>query len=325
MASKARPISTGAVVGIAITLAVLAFVGAMIVELASFGNSADPNQTAALVMMPFLAALFVLVFALIALFGLRNRQLQKDELARQKVVRAASEAAEREAKAQALRNARYRIDTIVQQTVSALEALPQLSTTTRLWVEDARGHFRARAFSPFWGSVEAGYVAAAHYGVLVDELSNGVPAYAASLSEYVSLGGADAVPSFPITMHSAEHLDAIRPALGELDRLTYSAQTDPVFAGIWEQRRTTAAVIAGFANLEAAVGRLSVQISSSVRSVSESVERSSAEVQNTISTSAALQASLQQSQSDALVELSRRAEQATWYLAQEHKRAIGWP
>jgi hypothetical protein len=324
MASGHRAISAGAVVGTAIALAVLAFIGGMVLELAIFGNTADPNQVAALVVMPFVAGFLALAFALFGLFGLRNRQLQSIKLAQKAVAQSAAAATEREAKAQAVRNARQRLDTLVQQSVAALEALPQLSTTARLRVDEARGHFDARAFSPFWSSVEAGYVAAGQYRILIDQLVGVATAYPATLREYVTLGGADAAPTFPVTSSAAEYFDAIQPTLGELDRVTYHAQTDPVFAGIWEQRRTTAAVVAGFANLEAAIGLLSTQIAASVRSASEAVERSNVTVQNTLATSAALQSAMQQAQSDSLVELSRRAEQATWYLKQEHNRATGW-
>lgn len=58
----------------------------------------------------------------------------------------------------------------------------------------------------------------------------------------------------------------------------YEAQRDPVFAQIREQRRTTAAVVAGFASLDHAVGRMGGAIAASVSDLAGTLEHAESTV-----------------------------------------------
>jgi len=64
----------------------------------------------------------------------------------------------------------------------------------------------------------------------------------------------------------------------KLDAVVYEAQKIPTFATIWEQRRTTTAVIEGFRNLEDAVDRMAKGLDSSLDGLGASLAASSDDV-----------------------------------------------
>ncbi|MGB5040125.1 MAG: hypothetical protein WBO67_04175, partial [Nitrospira sp.] len=103
--------------------------------------------------------------------------------------------------------------------------------------------------------------------------------HADEVARLAELGGnAGALAVFPVRIDQQRNQDLIDSATRSLSDMVYQAQKLPTFAQIWEQRRTTAAVVAGFSNLETAVSRLGSSLSGSIRSLSESLSASSSRV-----------------------------------------------
>ena len=90
--------------------------------------------------------------------------------------------------------------------------------------------------------------------------------------------------------------------------MVYQAQKLPTFAQIWEQRRTTAAVVAGFSNLETAVSRLGSSLSGSIRSLSESLSASSSRVDASVKQMSGSLTTLTQEQNRHLGDMARLSE-----------------
>jgi hypothetical protein len=75
--------------------------------------------------------------------------------------------------------------------------------------------------------------------------------------------------------------------LAKLDAIVYEAQKLPTFATIWEQRRTTAAVIDGFRNLEDAVNSMGARVAASMVHLGTQLLQSSGAVSGAVDRHAA--------------------------------------
>ena len=73
------------------------------------------------------------------------------------------------------------------------------------------------------------------------------------------------MPAFPIHLAQIKTIGVGEKLASALGETVYKAQKDQHFSVIWEQRRTTAAVIMGFRNLDEAVGGMSKVLARSVR------------------------------------------------------------
>ncbi|WP_455132957.1 hypothetical protein [Microbacterium aurum] len=251
---------------------------------------------------------------------------------RAKKDKAARDAAQyaRESKASQLKADLNRLSSDViaacDQSVDAFEQLPTDLSNARSWLSEARTHFANTAYSPFWHAIEQAYVCLGVYNqriATIDQLSH---RYMSAARDYQARGGRDVLPIFPVQLDAAKAADAAQGTSVHLGRLVYEAQRDPVFAQIWEQRRTTAAVVAGFANLEAAVDRMSGTLNASLGSLSSSVQSLSSEVSGMgaeLRDASARADAIGIAQLATQQQLNDRMNKAVFYLREEHKRAIG--
>ncbi|WKK72624.1 hypothetical protein Q0F99_06735 [Rathayibacter oskolensis] len=204
------------------------------------------------------------------------------------------------------------------EAVQAFEYLPTCLVNARGWSVEARQHFAYHAYSPFWAAIENAYDNLGHYNQRLNFIAELARGHAHAAAEYVRRGGTERLPAFPVHLDAARALDAAAPVLRTLNETVYEAQRDPVFAQIWEQRRTTVAVIAGFANLERAVNLMSSTIGASIRSLSAEVRGVGAEVSSASSTATALG----NSQLVVQQQLNAKIDSVVLSLREEEKRAL---
>ncbi len=139
-------------------------------------------------------------------------------------------------------------------------------------MEQATKHLEQRAFSPFWSSVESAYAALGQYLESLEAVRRSAEGHPRLIDAYHALGHHEAVEEFPVTLDAANATGTAEAIATPLQAMVYEAQRDPVFAQIWEQRRTTAAVVSGFRNLDHAVSSLAAAVGQSTARLVASVE-----------------------------------------------------
>lgn len=144
------------------------------------------------------------------------------------------------------------------------------------WLNQAATDYQANRFSPFWDAMRKATEQLAVYQDVTDNLARRV----SLIPSIVGAGhraGLEEMPALP-AIDVEGHRGSGTAAAGLLKELWNTAQSNFQFASIYEQRRTTEAVIAGLGSMQDAIGVLGDRIVGSVASLSaqwESVERTS--------------------------------------------------
>lgn len=199
-----------------------------------------------------------------------------------------------------------------ERAVGWFARMPGHLTSARTFRNEAASSFEDGAYSPFWAAIERSYAEVAQYRECVRQVADLSSQHAEAVA---ALAAAKQHPSalaqFPVHLEVDNVRRVIDTATADLSALAYQAQRDATFALIWEQRRTTAAVIAGFTNLEAAIQGMR-------GAVVESLDRMGLELQHNSSQIKASMISLSLSNtshnntgqnSDTMRQLARRADQ----------------
>lgn len=131
---------------------------------------------------------------------------------------------------------------------------------------------------PFWEAIESALGFVGHHNekvVGIERLAREYSSTIRSSSEWLN-GGTVSFPAFPDGLLLGE--EAATPVLERIGRCVYDAQRDPHFAVIFEMRRNTAAVIAGFQGVTAAITGLSMQIHQAYGAMGSSLNDVSASI-----------------------------------------------
>lgn len=135
------------------------------------------------------------------------------------------------------------------------------------WIDAMKTHRQNHALSPFWESVEGGLISIAAYLASIRQIIDLSNAHHEACTAYRKNGGVSSqLPAFPIAASTVD----VRAALErkrQLDEIIYQAQTDYEFATIFEQRRTTTAVIVGFRDLNSAIQELPAALETAHRNL----------------------------------------------------------
>jgi len=152
--------------------------------------------------------------------------------------------------------------------------LPQLLGHIHESFKSAEGHFDEKAYSPFWSSIERAYGGLAEYYANLLKLKGLAARHGELCSAFRRTYGTNGdLEQFPLSQDSVEAASSAADAAArKLGELVYRAQKITSFAIIWEQRRTTAAVVAGFGSLEQAVSTMSGRLNGAIASLAMSVE-----------------------------------------------------
>lgn len=156
------------------------------------------------------------------------------------------------------------------------EALRELLRKADMALDRAQIFFRERAFTPFWDSVENAVESLRNFDRRVDYISQSAKEYYGNLA-----GQEHTFPTFPLDSRDIPVPDV---ALKRLSEIIAIAQRDFQFAHIFEQRRTTSAIVTGFRNTQEAISCLRVDLMESLanlqRSLETGLEGISSDIQN---------------------------------------------
>ncbi|HZL04827.1 MAG TPA: hypothetical protein VFE45_05320 [Coriobacteriia bacterium] len=207
--------------------------------------------------------------------------------------------------------------------VRAFASLPDLLRAAELQGDNARDHFGNGAFSPFWECVEAAYGILGRYKATLDDIARLSGEYAANVSTHVRehTPTAHPFPRFPVSVNDARASAAAQDLEASLAKIVYEAQKQPTFALIWEQRRNTSVLIAGFTTLTTAVAGMRQTLSTAVNGLASTIESGSATVSQSV---ASLTVSQSQLGNEMLVQM-RRATTRLNEISELEKRAQGYP
>jgi hypothetical protein len=260
-------------------------------------------------------------------FGIKEGlNVQKEREARERAI-AQAERRHREEREAAREAARRSLQTRVTQNAreaaTRFLSLPNLLGAVEEQRDRAKDHYANGAFSPFWECVEAAYGILGTYKRALDDIARISRQYAVDVSSYVREYGAPTPPfsEFPVTVDDARAGAAAESLQASLAQIVYEAQKQPTFAMIWEQRRNTSVLIAGFTTLAAAVNGMKQTLSLAISGLESTIESSSTEVSSSVASLTAAHGGLGK-------ELLTQVSQATTRLNEIsalEKRAQGYP
>jgi methyl-accepting chemotaxis protein len=175
------------------------------------------------------------------------RELQAAEAARQA--------------AEATRQAEHegQIIAACNESVTAFEDIPKHLMSAEQLLDTADNEFQEGAFSPFWDSIER----ATHTLAAVD---NSIRLIGDRFNRYNALvkSFARVPPPFPVDPASARRLGSANATAIRLQTIVRKAQRNFQFSTIYEQRKTSKILIAGFNSLGDAIHGLGVRLEESI-------------------------------------------------------------
>jgi len=199
------------------------------------------------------------------------------------------------------------IESACLSAVRTFEALPALVDDASTRLDDARVHYSNGAFSPFWSAIETAYESLGAYADTLSRLQGLARDHRWNVKAYdITYGSDDTLPSFPVDLDAANATAVGQDLAKALSELVYEAQRQPTFATIWEQRRTTTVLIAGFKNLERAVQGMTMELDSRLRDLSTAVTAGAAATSRSISDAATTASLAAANQSRQLSDQSRQ-------------------
>lgn len=172
--------------------------------------------------------------------------------------------AEQQRENQAVVEAARKLDIIYIEQLTNLTTLRALLSQADTTLVHSDQLFKDRAFTPFWDSIEE----------VVDSLekfNQRVGLINTSAKQYYELleGREHSFPPFPVKSDQIPNPDTF---VRRLSQVIAVAHRDFQFASIYEQRKTTSAVVAGFRSMQEAITRLGEDIVSSISSLQDSLD-----------------------------------------------------
>jgi len=159
------------------------------------------------------------------------------------------------------------IDTVAEQSIAVFESLPSHLDAAENWLDDAEVDFAEGAFSPFWDSIENAARSLARFDEGIRHIKANSSRYTELIEKYDGRP-----PSFPVTRESVGRFDVGKVTANRMKAIVRSAQRNFQFAVIYEQRKTSQILVAGFTNLAQALEQMTWQITDSVDRLASSID-----------------------------------------------------
>lgn len=152
-------------------------------------------------------------------------------------------------------------------SVVAFESIPKDLMTAEQLLDTAAAEFQDGAFSPFWDSIERamGKLGAIDGSIkLITDRSDRYKTLAKSYSGQS--------PPFPVDPASAHRLATANETARRLQSIVRKAQRNFQFATIYEQRKTSEILIAGFTNLGEAIHGVGERLQQSIGFLGDQID-----------------------------------------------------
>ena len=157
-----------------------------------------------------------------------------------------------------------KVETIYGAQANNLTTLDSLLEQAEISIEQAQKLFKERAFTPFWDSIEDAVENLRQFDRRVGIINESAKEYYSHLS-----GREHTFPAFPV---KSEELPNPESLMKHLSERIAEAQRDFQFSSIFEQRRTTSAIVTGFRNTQEAITNLQNAVVSSLSDLQGSLE-----------------------------------------------------
>lgn len=135
------------------------------------------------------------------------------------------------------------------------------------YLKTAQTDLSDKVYAPFWEAIEGVANNLALFNSDVKALSSVSKEFSELYPSY-----AESVSPFPITPEDIDALIVAETVSNSMSVTVREAHKDPNYSALYEQRRTTAAVIEGFANLQEAINGMREEILSSIATMQETME-----------------------------------------------------
>ena len=145
-------------------------------------------------------------------------------------------------------------DILAKSEEIVYQILPYCEEAARQRLEKAKIEFSENVYSPFWSEIEEASKNLACYVEAVNQLCLNSEVYTYTLKRLSH--------NFPTPFPFATNISISSIVMSEYKKIIRTAQTNPTFSIIWEQRRNSAILIGGFRTLENAINNMSDEISS---------------------------------------------------------------
>jgi hypothetical protein len=175
------------------------------------------------------------------------------------------ESNERKAVENAIMDSHVCQEIILDVLPTQLASIEVLASKSKDLVGRAEVLFREGAFTPFWDSVDKTVGLLRSYDESIGEVRN------LSIKYYGLLEGRK--HNFPPFPSRGDDLPDLNPVFERLEAVIARAHRDFQFTQIYEQRKTTSAVLAGFASLNQAISHLREDIVDSIDGLRVSVDK----------------------------------------------------
>ena len=210
---------------------------------------------------------------------------------------------------------------VEEKAISLFELMPALLAETAYHLDRAEHDFGARAFAPFWDSIEQAARSLGRFDENTRALGDASTRYQGLVAHYKG-----SPPPFPVATTSISRLDLAATLIGRMEGIVRGAQRDFQFASIYEQRKTNQILVAGFRSLAHALQGMSAQLATSLQELSFKVDSVRWTIDSSMGTIDDRLVAIGQDFSKATAERSSRERTALEMLdnIQRHKRLDFW-
>ncbi|MGZ9829509.1 hypothetical protein ACXYTP_21575 [Tsukamurella ocularis] len=201
----------------------------------------------------------------------QRKMAEQQRLADEAAERTRREAYERERLHEQMQS---RLRATQRRAIQIKDSLPSLVGAVGASLSQAEQHFQRGAYSPFWQSIEEATV---RLGTVTESLQTLQDASEQSRRDEVSLLKMfqERSTPFPVRLSDIRAAEHGQIESKRMDDLVARAQVNFQFASIYEQRRTSAILIAGFQNLGSAISGMSEKITNQLMRVVSAIDSAS--------------------------------------------------
>lgn len=143
------------------------------------------------------------------------------------------------------------------------QILPYFENLARQSIDSAKTEFAENAYSPFWSEIEKASKSLAYYKEAINQLCVNSEIYSFTLKGKNH--------NFPIPFPFATNISISQVVIDDYKNVIRKAQTNATFSIIWEQRRNSEILIAGFTTLENTIRNMSNELLSAINDLNYTI------------------------------------------------------
>ena len=173
-----------------------------------------------------------------------------------------------------------------ERSIDLIESMSRKLVVAKVYLDDAESQFTRREVAPFWDSIEEATECLAQFNDCIRAIDGASDRFRREAQEYIDTYG-DNPPTFPDLTQIPDKLSVGKLIAKRMQENVSAAQCYFEFSSIFESRKTNKILIAGFSTLsdtmnqmDLEIGRAINNLTNSVDSMSDVVEKHQKEVSN---------------------------------------------